>query len=316
MIGADEILALLNQVLILVIMLIPGFIFRKLKFGEEKFAKGLANLTLYIAQPAMIINSFVMDYDSSKMKDIGQIALFSIVAHALFFVIAMMCFKKVQVDKQKVLRFAVLFSNAGYMGIPLIRAFLGADAGIYATIYNIGFNFFIWSIGCYMYSGDKKYMSIKKMFINPATVSIYIGMLIFVTPLNKVIEDIYVVNTCLDYLDGIVAPLVMMLVGFHMAAVDWKGVFKDLDMYKCLFLRLLACPVIIWGVLRLLMIFGLCSETAIQVVLVCSATPCATSVGVFAEKFNCDTVTSGKIVPISTILALGTMPLVALLLLI
>ena len=64
------------------------------------------------------------------------------------------------------------------------------------------------------------------------------------------------------------------------------------------------------------MIVGLCSVDTMMVVLICSATPCATSVGVFAEKFNCDTITSGKLVPISTILALGTMPLVALLLLI
>ncbi|MBQ8828339.1 MAG: hypothetical protein IJZ90_04300, partial [Clostridia bacterium] len=69
MIGTTEVLALLNQVLILVIMLIPGFIFKKMNFGEEKFAKGLANLILYVAQPAMLINSFMMDYDSGKMID-------------------------------------------------------------------------------------------------------------------------------------------------------------------------------------------------------------------------------------------------------
>ena len=218
-------------------------------------------------------------------------------------------------DKQKVLRFAVLFSNAGYMGIPLIRAFLGADAGIYATIYNIGFNFFIWSIGCYIYSGDKKYMSVKKMFINPAMVSIYIGLIFFITPLNRVVEKASVMGDCLEYLDKMVAPLAMILVGFHMASVKWKGLFKDIEIYKCLILRLLICPVIIWAFLKILMLCGVCSTTSMQVVLICSATPCATSVGVFAEKFNCDTVTSGKLVPISTIFALGTMPLVALLLL-
>ncbi|MBQ8164386.1 MAG: AEC family transporter [Clostridia bacterium] len=316
MIGKSEIMALLYQVLILVIMLIPGFVFKKLNFGEEKFAKGVANLTLYIAQPAMIINSFIMDYDPSKMGNIVQIAIFSVIAHVLFFGVAMLFFKKVPIDKQKVLRFAIIFSNAGYMGIPLIRAFLGSDAGIYATIYNIGFNLFIWSLGCYIYSGDKKYMSVKKMFINPATISIATGMIIFVTPLSGYIEKLTPLKTCIDYLDGMVAPLVMMLVGFHMASVDWKTVFKDIEMYKCIFLRLILCPVLVWAVLRVLMVFGLCSETAMQVVLVCSATPCATSVGVFAEKFNCDTVTSGKVVPISTILALATMPLIAMLLLI
>lgn len=316
MIGSEQILQLFYQVLLLVVMLIPGFIFRKLKFGEEKFAKGVANLTLYVGQPFLIIKPFLTDFRMEIVENMIQIAIFSIVAHALFFGVAMLFFKKVPIEKKKVFRFAVIFSNAGYMGIPLIEAFMGSEAAIYAAIYQIGFNLFIWSIGCYIYSEDKQYISVKKMFINPATVSIAIGLFFFLTPLSQYVTGFEPLNECVKALSGMVSPLVMILVGFHMAAVDWKTIFKDFNLYKCIFLRLILCPVLIWAVLRVLMIAGLCSDVTMQVVLISSATPCATSVGVFAEKFNCDTRTSGKLVPISTILALGTMPLVALLLLI
>ena len=308
-----SIFTLFKQVLLLILMLIPGAIMFKMHFGDEKFAKGLTNLILYIAQPAMIIAPYIRDFDKRLMSGIVGVAIFSFIAHLLFYLIAVLSFKKVQINKRKVLRFAVLFSNSGYMGIPLIEALLGSDAAIYATVYNIGFNFFVWSLGCYIYTDDKSYVSPKKMFINPATISIYVGLLIFFLPVNRFLPS--VVISSVDMLKALVAPLSMMLVGFHMASADFKGVFKDWDIWRCILLRLFVCPAAIFALMKLADVTGIYSNAvAVTVVLLCSATPSATSVNIFAEKFDCDTRTSGKIVPISTICALASMPITALLL--
>lgn len=151
------------------------------------------------------------------------------------------------------------------------------------------------------------------MFINPATISIYVGLLIFFLPVNRFLPS--VVISSVDMLKALVAPLSMMLVGFHMASADFKGVFKDWDIWRCILLRLFVCPAAIFALMKLADVTGIYSNAvAATVVLLCSATPSATSVNIFAEKFDCDTRTSGKIGPISTICALASMPITALLL--
>lgn len=308
-----DIATLFKQVLLLILMLIPGVILYKAHFGEEKFAKGLANLVLYIAQPMMIVSPYIRDFDPRLLPGMIGVAVFSVLGHLLFFAVARLCFKKVPIEKRRVLQFAVLFSNAGYMGIPLIEALLGSDAAIYATVYTIGFHIFVWSVGCYLYTGDRKYISPKKMLLNPAAISVYVGLLFFFLPVNRFLPEIAI--SAVDMLKVLVAPLSMMLVGFHLAHADLRGIFRDAALWQCILLRLFVCPLLIFGVMKLVALTGLYrSEVAFTVVLLSSATPAATAVSMFAEKFDCDTVTAGKVVPISTVCSLLSMPLTALLL--
>ena len=304
---------LFNQVLLLVLMLIPGVILSKCRFADEKFAKGLANLVLYIAQPAMIISPFIRDFDKSLLSGILGVLVFSFTAHLMFFGIAMLLFKRTETAARNVLRFAIVFSNAGYMGIPLIEALLGSEAAVYATVYNISFQFFIWSFGCFIYSGDKSYISPKKMLLNPASISIYIGLLLFLLPINSFVPVVAV--SALDMLKGLVAPLSMILVGYHMASADYSGVFKNMKMWVSIVMRLLVCPAIIFSVMKLSQVLGIYDNfTAIKVVLITSATPAATATSMFAEKFDGDTKLSGVIVPVCTVCSVVTMPAVSLLL--
>ena len=308
-----EISTLFQQVLLLITMLVPGFLIYKLHFGGKDFAKGLTNLVLYIAQPAMIISPFIRDFDKKLLPGIIGVLIFTFLAHLMFFGISMLLFKKTRNDLRSVLRFAIVFSNSGYMGIPLIEALLGSEAAIYATVYNIAFHFFVWSVGCFIYSGEKKYFSINKIFVNPAVISVYIGLLIFFLPINDFIPDVVVSAT--DMLKGLVAPLSMMLVGFHMASADFKGVIKEKGIWGSIFVRLIVCPAVVFLVMKLVQIMGIYDNTvAATVILIASATPAATATSMFAEKFDGDTRSSGVLVPLCTILAVVSMPLVALLL--
>lgn len=308
-----NILALFMQVFLLVMMLVPGVLVRKMQWGDNGFAKGVSNLILYVAQLALIISPFIRAYDKSMLSGIIGVFVISFFAHVLFYGIALVFIPGVSTAIKKVLRFSVVFSNAGYMGIPLIEAVLGSDAAIYATIYNISFNLFMWSLGRYIYTEDRKYISPLKMFINPAAVAVYIGLFIFFLPIEGYIPAVII--SAIDMLKGLVAPLSMMLVGYHMAGADFKNLFKTKSMFIAMAVRLIVCPVVLFGILKLFSVLGIYhNEIAVTVSLLAAATPAATSTSMLAEKHDGDTKTSGMLVPASTILAVLTMPLVALLL--
>jgi predicted permease len=107
----------------------------------------------------------------------------------------------------------------------------------------------------------------------------------------------------------------MLLIGLRLAEVDLRGAFRDKQLYGYLVLRLLVSPALIWGILRLCILLGLMTdEVVLIVILLSAATPAATATSMFAEKFDGDSVYASKLVSISTLLSLATMPAVALLL--
>ena len=107
----------------------------------------------------------------------------------------------------------------------------------------------------------------------------------------------------------------MVLIGLRLAEIDFRGILRDKQMYWYLVLRLLISPALIWGVMRLCTLVGLLNDGVVMtVILLSAATPAATATTMFAEKYDGDSVYASKLVSVSTILSLVTMPTVALLL--
>lgn len=322
-----DISILFSKVALLLLMIVPGFLLAKGKLAPDSLGKGISNLILYAAQPALIIKGYIREFDMEVFRRALLILLFSLITHLLFTAVAVTVYRKGRPEAQlRVLRYATVFTNAGYMGIPLICAIFNAEYAIYASIYVMVFNIFCWSLGCFLYTKDKTYMSPRKMFLNPASISTYVGLLLFFTPLNRLLAPLPAVYTfsdvlksipydLIDGLQALVAPLAMILIGLRLAELDWKRAFKDSYLYIYLFVRMLFSPALVWAITKLLMFIPLFNDPVVMtVVLLSAATPAATATSMFAEKFDSDSVYAGKLVSISTLVSLATMPLVALLL--
>ncbi len=308
-----DITELFLSVFLLFLLIIPGFILRKVRYADDALPKGLTNIILYIAQPALIMVSFIRPYDKAVMRTALGVLAFSFLLHGAFCLLSLLFFRKCSEALRRVYRFGAIFSNAGYMGIPLIMALFGEDAALFASVYIIGFNFFCWSVGCFIYSGDKNYVSPRKMLLNAATIPTYIGLAFFLLPIDAYVPGVFV--EALEMLRSTVAPLSMMLVGMRLADMKLRGAFNDIHFFLSIFLRLIAFPTVAWLVMRAVSLCGIYYDaTAESVVLICAATPAAAATSMFAEKFSGDSVSAGKIVSLSTVLSVITMPLVALLL--
>ncbi len=310
-----DILALCQRIGLMFALMLVGYVMRKTHFGGDKLPAELSNLILYFAQPALIINTYIRDFDRSVLAGAAWVFLISLVYHGAVLALGLFFFKKTPEAQRKVYRYGLLFSNASFLGIPLIQAVAGEVAVIYVCVFVIAFNLYAWSVGCYIYTGDKKYVSVKKMFINPATVPTYIGFIFFFTPLDKYVPSF--ATELLTYLADLVVPLSMIIVGLRFADLKFKSAFNDKALPTALFLRLFAAPVLAFLILKILMLVGVSlSNDVALTVMICSSTPVAVYTSMMAEKFGGDAVTAGKFVAVSTLLSLGTIPIVSLLLLI
>lgn len=328
---------------LLFIMMIPGVLLKKLKMVPDGFGKGLSNLVLYIAQPALIFLAYVRDFDKNILINSAYVFVLSIIAHAIFAVVAMLCFGKAPDGRRRMLRFATIFSNAAFMGIPLITAVLEKNypgATLYASIYNITFNLFLWSLGVYICTskrdinmdGVDDHAEVSKLFpsenddakvkdgsgsilkalYHPVTIAALIGLVFFILPINQYVPEI--LTDSFSRLRDLVAPLSMVVIGLRLADMDFRGIFKDLHMYLFLALRHIILPLAVVGVIKLAELCGLeINHVVSMVVVILAATPAASSATMFAEKFDCDASYVSRLVTVSTILSIATMPLLIML---
>lgn len=305
--------------------MIPGFILRKTKLADEGFAKALSIFTLYVAQVAMIFYGFITEFDLKVLKGIGLVFLLGFISHCLFYLLARRMFNKAPERARKVLRFGVIFSNAGYMGIPVISDVFGAEYTLYATIYVVWFNVFAYSLGRLIYTEDKKYISVKKIFINPAVIPITMALILFLSGGGGWIKEVMtetgflsqltnLIYNIIEVLKNMVAPASMMVIGARLADINFKGIFKDKYMYPFVFIRLFLFPALMWAIMRVLLGLGFIDHTIMSIVLILSSTPAAAITTMFAELYQGDSPYAGKLVALTTILSVGSMPIVSLLL--
>lgn len=308
--------------------MIPGFILRKVRLANDSFAKNLSVFVLYVAQVAMLLHGFILEFDAEVFKGICWVFLLALVSHALFYILSRRLFRKAPDKIRRVLQFGIIFSNAGYMGIPVISDVFGEEYAIYATVYIVWFNVFAFSLGRLIYTNDKKYISLKEIIVNPAVIPILIGLIIYLSgvggwlqarlaPENTdfLSEAVQILYNVLTILKNTVAPASMIVIGVRLADISFRGILKDKYMYPFILVRLFLFPALMWAVMKLLMLSGLFTDiTAMSVVLILSSTPAAAITTMFAELYDGDAPYAGKLVALSTLLSLFSMPLVAMLL--
>ena len=318
---------LIQKVLLLTAMVFLGFVLCKCKLADEKLSKGFADIVIYVAQPAMIIYGFLeAEFTKTIILTSVCVFVFALLFHFGFYGISKLFYRNAPNRQQRVLRYATVFTNTGFMGIPLISELISPTAAVYATFYVVAFNIFNWTLGCYIYTEDRKYIQAKKMFINPATVPTYIGLTIFViagtVTLPDTVKPLFdsfltplVRDNILFMLKSTVVPLSMMMIGIRLVDCKLKTVFKDKYMMLLFAVRLIAIPLLVIGLMKLVVIMGVIPDNIIipaaTVLCISASTPVAALATVFAEKFQGDAVYASKLVSTSTVLSLITMPVLA-----
>ena len=290
-----------TQVIILLLLILTGYTLTKGKVLTESGSKSMTDLVLTIVTPCVIIKSFMREYNPKLLKSLLIAFLIAFLSHIGFIVLSRLLLRNKDISKQKVLQYGVIFSNCGFMSLPLQESLLGDMGVFYGSSYIAIFNLFIWSYGIILMSGDKKYMSPKKLIINPGIIGLTIGLLIFLLsiPTPKIL------NQTVSYIASLNTPLPMIIIGYHLANSKITDGIKSIPCLSAIFLRLFAFPLLAIGVMYLCGVKGV---LLISSAISCCA-PTAAITTMFSAKFGRDTSLSVNLVSLSTILSLISMPL-------
>lgn len=304
----DLALVTLQQVGILFVLIVIGYVCGKTEVVTAEGKKILSNFLIKAIVPAMIVNAYLnMEFNPQILTNLLQ--AFGLSFASIFFamLISFLLLWKMKTPNKKVLWFAFSYSNAAYMGFPLVKGLFGDEGMLYAGVFATVFNIIIWSIGYAVMSGEtngkKLAMAVVK---SPVTCSVVVGLLMYLCriPVPEIIKS------PIRMMGEATTPVSMIIIGVMIAESRIKSILGNKEIWLTVAVRLVLIPALTFGLYYLFGIGGLVGS----VIMIQAASPTAATTSVLATQFNHDESIGAGTVVITTICSIVTLTVFAMLL--
>ena len=306
----DTFMIMLKNVLIFVLLAVPGYLLVRGKVLSGKESGTLSKLLTNIGMPFLIFSSALkLEFSGELTKNIIVAGVLGVVfILVMFFTTGFLCHDAKE-KTRGMMRFCAIFANNGFIGIPLVAAVFGQASVVmaYMIILNILNNVLMFTLGVYLVSGDKKAMDVKKALLNPVLLAFIAGVALNLLGVNSILPEM---QTYATHFSGIVTPLSMLVLGMKLADVPMKKLFTSGKMYYVSGLRLVLYPVLAVGMLLVVnMIPGLNLGTdGILAFFLAFAMPVAGLASAFADHHHGDGENAVILTLGTTVLSVLTIP--------
>lgn len=289
---------MITQVVAMFLMMVIGAVLYRGQLVDNAGSKQLSNVALYVATPAVILQSLATTFDAAKMVAGAACMALSFIFTLVSAGVARLYFR----DRQRAAQLGITISNMGFMGIPLVQSVLGEEYVFYISACMAGQVPLIWSYGIWLISQDTSKISLKKIATNPSIVAVVVGIVLFCCSIDLT----GVIKVTAQDMGNLNTGLAMLVMGIYLAQTDLRSLVRDRNLYAACALRLLAVPAIVIAVMVLLPIDPIVK----LVVVIALSTPCGTVSAMFPQMFGGDYRFGAGLVSVSTLLSLVLMPLV------
>ena len=306
----DNFFTVAGQVAILFALMGVGAALRKAKLLTDGAIEGMVNLLILVVTPCLIVDVFQRPFSPEMLSGLGLAFLIALLGHVAVILIAYLAVRHRDENVCRPMRLAAVFSNAGFMGLPLEQAILGDTGVFYGVVYVVVFNLVMWSWGYGIMrneelgmrnEGRSPFLNLHSV-VNPGTVGIAFGLPLFFCSAKLPA----IVGTPVHLIAGLNTPLAMMVIGFCLVSAKLGKVARMPVVYVATAIRLVAYPLLVIAAMypfrhRL-------DHTMMVAITVSASAPVAAMVSMFASKFCRDVDTSVAVVSGSTLLSILTMP--------
>lgn len=302
-------LTALSSVSTMLLYACPGFILVKAKLIKGESISAFARVLMCVCSPCLIYSSITRNTFSKELGINMLIALGIMTSLLLLGIFGFyFIFRKKRDDvRYRIYALATTLANGAFMGVPVLEALFPdyPDALAFSAMFSLALNVIGWSVGSYIISGDKKYVSIRKILLNPATVAIAVAIPFFIFNISLPT----LINDMVSLLAKMSTPLCMLIVGMRLATASLKSVFLTPMQYLIVGIKQLLFPFIVLLILLPLPIdTGL--KSAVYIILAC---PVASVILGFSEMIGSGQKTAANLVLLGTLLSAITIPIMSLL---
>jgi len=298
---------LINQIVLMFCLMLVGVLINKLKFMHSQTSSDLTNVLLYIVSPCLIINAFEQPYSSSRIKQFLLAIVGVFILYIIEIIVAKLIFGRLKnKNLRRITQYGSIYSNAGFMGIPLISSLFGSEGVFFAVVSLAAFNIFSWTQGVSLFkdndNGSVEKTDWRQVLLNPNIIAIVVGALLFIFSIR--IPNMP--NQVIKYVGSINTPLSMIVIGNSLANIKFTKDMLNKEIGLTILLRNLIFPMLGIVILKLVGVTGIAFYTTI----VMAACPVAGLVVLFTLQVKDDTAPAISVMSLSTILSLITIPII------
>ena len=300
----------LSTVAVMLLYACPGFLMVKTGLVKGAAIADFAKLLMYVCQPALTVYSFMQaEFSLAMVGGMAFVFFFVLVlyAAALLFFRFVIFRKKAQDVRYRIYTLALCFSNCAFMGVPVLEALLPGypQAVAFSAMFALAMNVLGWTLASAIITNDRKYMSAKKILLNPAVVSLAVAVPLFVSGASLPSQ----IDGMVTLLARMTTPLCMLIMGMRLATVSLRSVFATPSQYLIVAAKGFAFPLLALGLLLLFPVEPNL-RAAVYIMMAC---PSASVVLNFAEMLGEGQETAANLVLLSTGLSALTIPIMVLL---
>lgn len=294
----------ITQLISLFLMMFVGFLVARAGIMTPEFRARLSSYTLSCVAPFAILSA-VLESDSTPMTMLSAVGV-SFVFYVLMVVFAAILVRLVRTKKEERGwdQLMLIFTNVGFMGIPVIQSIYGTDGVARLSMFILMFNLFFFSYGILLIASGEK-INFKAM-INPCIIGALCGLFCGTTGFHfpGVIEDTMAAIGAMN------TPLAMMIIGSSVAHSDVRAALRNPRLYRVTALRMIAMPLLIMLVMLPLPF----DRMLVGISVLLAAMPIAGNCGMVANVYAPGDMSSSHATIISTLSSAVTLPLVCALL--
>ncbi len=297
---------MLEVMITLSCLVVVGYMAGKLGFLGGDFDRQLSRLVINITCPALILSS-AMTGELPDRRFILPLLLISVITYAVLTAAAFLLprFLTRRKDDEGAIGFALMFGNVGFMGYPVVASIFGHEAIFYAAVLNVVNTFTVFTIGTVLITGKSDTAGSrfeKKVLYSTPMMAAYLTMAIVALEIGNIPGF---VSMPLTMLGNITVPAALLIVGSSMSQLPLRALMGNVTVYATAALRLLALPLGVYWLTRLL---GF-SDLVVNINTVVIAMPVATYGTILCLKYEKDTTLMTEVTFITTLLSMLTIPL-------
>lgn len=291
----------LRKMIVMFIILIAGVIAFKTKLVTKEGNSALSNVLLLIVNPLVIFMGFQMEFTHELFIRLWISIGFAVISHIIAIIISYIFIRK-KVKDYEIERISAIYSNCGFIGIPIINALFGQEGVFYLASYIAVFNILLWTQGYMLMTGKTDKKVIIKGIFSPCVIAAILGIICFCFKIQLFKEA----SEAFDHICDMNTPLAMIIAGITMAQSEVLKALKNKRLYFVCLLKLLLIPIVCAFVLKLFKADNILTMTSIIEI----ACPVGASGTMFAIRYKRNAVYASELYVISTLFSAISLPVV------
>lgn len=289
-----------NKILSMFLLILVGVMCYKTKLIKRETNAALSQILLLIITPLMIFTSYQREFNMEQLKGLVITIGLAAAVHILGIVFAAVLIRKKANPDFEVETMSAIYSNCGFMGLPLVYGIFGSDGVFYMTAYITVFNVFLWTHGVVLMTGKQSLKATAKALVTPSTIAIAVGLICYIGQLRLPA----IVAEPMTMIADMNTPVAMLVSGVSLASSNLLSMLKKKRVYYICFLKHLLIPLAASLLMKRLPF----DEIIITTVVLAACCPVGSTTTLFALRYKKNDIYSAELFGVSTVLSIVTIP--------